>query len=59
VPVKHADLLAAAIRDGGGEVEPWILPGVIHVRAAFVATAEYERRLVDFFSSALGRPGNP
>lgn len=59
VPVKHAHLLAAAIRAGGGAVEPWILADVIHVRAAFVATAEYERRLVDFFASALGSPGEP
>jgi dipeptidyl aminopeptidase/acylaminoacyl peptidase len=59
VPPKHADMLATAIRAGGGAVEPWILPGVTHVRAAFVATAEYERRLTDFFASALGTPGSP
>lgn len=57
VPVKHADLLAAAIRADGGTVDPWLLPDVTHVRAAFVETAEYERRLLEFFSSALGAPG--
>jgi dipeptidyl aminopeptidase/acylaminoacyl peptidase len=56
VAVRHATLIAAAVRAGGGSVEPWILPGVAHVRASFVATAEYERRLVAFFSSALGAP---
>jgi dipeptidyl aminopeptidase/acylaminoacyl peptidase len=56
VPVKHAEMLAAAIRDAGGAVEPWFLPNGTHVRAAFVATAEYERRIADFFSAALGAP---
>ena len=56
-PIKHADLLIAADRANGGTVDPWILPGVAHVRAAFVATAEYESRLTTFFSGALGAPG--
>jgi dipeptidyl aminopeptidase/acylaminoacyl peptidase len=55
-PVKQAYLLADGVRQAGGTVDPWILPGVGHVRAAFLATAEYERRLVDFFSRALGSP---
>jgi dipeptidyl aminopeptidase/acylaminoacyl peptidase len=57
VDVSNAFLLADAVRNGGGSVEPWILEGVQHVRASFVATAEYERRLVAFFSSALGPAG--
>lgn len=56
VPVKHAYALVAAIRAAGGTVEPWILPGVTHVQAVFTLPAEYERRLVDFFSRALGSP---
>jgi dipeptidyl aminopeptidase/acylaminoacyl peptidase len=57
VPEKHAEQLTAAIRAGGGTVDPWIPAGVGHVRAAFPATAEYERRLVAFLSSAIGSPG--
>ncbi len=56
IPPKHATLLAGAIRAAGGAVDPWILPGVGHVRAAFLATEEYERRLVAFFSAELGTP---
>ena len=55
VAVKHAAMLAEAVRAGGGTVEPWILPDVIHVRAAFVASAEYERRLAQFFDAAIGK----
>jgi dipeptidyl aminopeptidase/acylaminoacyl peptidase len=54
LPVKHAYTLAAAIRAAGGTVEPWILPGVKHVQAVFDEPAEYERRLVQFFSESLG-----
>lgn len=57
VPLKHADLLAAALRAAGATVDPWILPGVGHVRASFVATADYDARLTEFFSAALGAPG--
>jgi uncharacterized protein len=54
IPVKHAEWLAAAIRAHGGAVDPWIVAGVGHVRAAFVFASEYERRLAGFFGSALG-----
>ncbi len=56
VPVRHADLLVAAIRASGASVDPWILPAVAHVRASFVATAAYDSRLVAFFSTAIGIP---
>jgi dipeptidyl aminopeptidase/acylaminoacyl peptidase len=56
IPVKHAELLAAAFRAHGGPVDPWIVPGVGHVRAAFVVTTEYERRLAAFFAGSLGAP---
>ncbi len=52
--VANAYRLRDAVAASGGSVEPWILPGVEHVRASFVATAEYESRLVAFFSAALG-----
>ena len=57
VPLKHADLLLTALRAAGGTTDPWILPDVGHVRASFVATAEYDARLTGFFSAALGDPG--
>ena len=53
--VQYADDLAAAYRAGGGTVEPWILAGVGHTRAILEEPAEYERRLVAFFSRALSR----
>jgi dipeptidyl aminopeptidase/acylaminoacyl peptidase len=55
--VSNAYLIADAVQKAGGSVDPWILEGVQHVRASFVATAEYERRLIAFFSSALGHGG--
>ncbi len=55
IAATHADLLADAIAASGGSAEPWIVVGAKHVRAAFVATAEYETRLTAFFSAALRR----
>jgi uncharacterized protein len=51
--VAYAGELAAAVREGGGSVEPWIVQGVDHIDAVSEMTAEYERRLVDFFKRAL------
>jgi acetyl esterase/lipase len=53
VDVLQGERLAAAAREGGGPVDLWLLPKVEHVQAAFVATAEYERRLVAFFTKRL------
>ncbi len=55
IAVRHAGLLTDAIQAAGGTVKPWIVPGANHVRAVFVATAEYEARLTAFFSAALHR----
>jgi dipeptidyl aminopeptidase/acylaminoacyl peptidase len=52
--VANAYRVDDAFTAAGGSVEPWILKDVQHVRAAFVATEEYERRLVEFFDTALG-----
>jgi dipeptidyl aminopeptidase/acylaminoacyl peptidase len=52
--VQYAGDLAGDVRQGGGSVEPWIVPGAGHVRAAVLHPAEYERRLVEFFAHALG-----
>jgi dipeptidyl aminopeptidase/acylaminoacyl peptidase len=53
IPVEQAMLLAAGVKRGGGLVEPWILPGVGHVRVLFADPDEYERRLVAFFAKTL------
>jgi fermentation-respiration switch protein FrsA (DUF1100 family) len=52
--VAYAGELAAAVRQGGGSVDPWIVQGVGHIDAVSKMAAEYERRLVDFFKRALG-----
>jgi fermentation-respiration switch protein FrsA (DUF1100 family) len=52
--VQNAYRVDDAFTAAGGSVEPWILRDVQHVRAAFVETEEYERRLVEFFDTALG-----
>ena len=51
--VHQADMLAQAVRDAGGSVDPWILPGVEHGWAMLREPAEYERRLIGFFEKAL------
>jgi dipeptidyl aminopeptidase/acylaminoacyl peptidase len=53
IPVDQGRALAQAASDGGSPVEPWILPGVEHVQAAFIEPEIYERRLTEFFSAAL------
>jgi dipeptidyl aminopeptidase/acylaminoacyl peptidase len=54
LPVKHAYALKKAIEDHGGQPYVWIVDGVDHTRAVYEQPAEYERRLVEFFGSALG-----
>lgn len=52
--VQYASDLAAAVRADGGTVVPWLVDGAEHTQAIVEETAEYERRLADFFTSALG-----
>jgi dipeptidyl aminopeptidase/acylaminoacyl peptidase len=54
INVRYAGELAAAVRETGGTVEPWIVAGAGHTAAAFLHPEEYESRLVGFFRSALG-----
>ncbi len=55
--VQYASDLAAAVRAAGGTVEPWLVDGAEHTQAIVEETAEYERRLAAFFTSALrGQP---
>jgi dipeptidyl aminopeptidase/acylaminoacyl peptidase len=54
--IDFARAREAAIGKNGSYLEPWFVPGAEHVQAAFVAPYEYERRLVAFFTAALGAP---
>ncbi len=53
IPVEQGKRLAAAAREAKSPVDIWLLPKAQHVQAAFVATDEYRRRLVDFFTERL------
>lgn len=46
--------LANGVRAAGGSVEPWQVQGAGHTEALTLVPDEYERRLVEFFESALG-----
>jgi fermentation-respiration switch protein FrsA (DUF1100 family) len=54
--VEYGHRLEAAVRADGGSVESWYVDGAEHVEAMLIATDEYERRLVGFFSSVFARP---
>ncbi len=56
IDVEQGKALAAAAREAGSPVDLWLLPDVEHVQAAFVDTAEYRQRLVDFFTARLAAP---
>ena len=55
IDVRQGQRLADAAREAGSPVDLWLLPGVEHVQAAFVATDEYRSRLVEFFTERLAR----
>lgn len=52
--VQYAADLADAVRDSGGTVDPWIVPGANHVEAIFLFPDEYEAKLAAFFAETLG-----
>jgi uncharacterized protein len=54
IPVRHAHLLADAAQTAGSLSELWIAPDSQHVGAMRDYTAEYEERLVAFFTPRLG-----
>lgn len=56
ISVDQGRQLATAATEGGSPVEPWIVAGAEHVQSAFLVSDEYERRLVAFFTDALGAP---
>ena len=52
--VEYSRELAAAAEATGSPVSAWFVEGAEHVQAMFSQPDEYERRIVDFFGSALG-----
>ncbi len=54
--VHHARDLAAAHATFVPGHEPWLVPRAPHLQAAFAASDEYERRIVEFFRASLGSP---
>jgi dipeptidyl aminopeptidase/acylaminoacyl peptidase len=57
VLAHHAVDLAAAAFAGGTSVQPWIVPGAEHTEEIFLVPDEYERRLVEYFTTSVGDPG--
>ena len=60
-PHHGLDFALAREKAVGAEeyLAPWFVPHAAHVQAAFVAPDEYERRVVAFFTDALGDPRAP
>lgn len=50
---RYATELGEAIRAAGGSVQPWIVPGAGHIEGVIRAPEPYERRLAEFFGTAL------
>jgi dipeptidyl aminopeptidase/acylaminoacyl peptidase len=55
INVHHTQQLAALAKQTGANVTVWMPEGVKHVSAEFVFPAEYEQRVVAFFTAALGK----
>ena len=53
--VQYAYDLTAAAAAQGESIQSWIVEGSEHVRAMFDQNAEYEQRLVEFFTTSLGK----
>ena len=54
IDVRHGRELARAALAAGAAPETWFVPGSGHTRAMVDHAAEYERRIVQFFRTALG-----
>jgi dipeptidyl aminopeptidase/acylaminoacyl peptidase len=53
MPVAHASILSEALNAAGNPVVPWIVSDSAHGQAIFDYPAEYEARLISFFSEHL------
>jgi uncharacterized protein len=57
LPASYAgELHDAAVAAGARTPDAWVVPGAGHTEGVYVDPTGYERRLVAFFSSALGAP---
>jgi fermentation-respiration switch protein FrsA (DUF1100 family) len=57
LPASYAtDLRDRAVAAGATSPEAWIVPGAGHTEAVYVAPDDYARRVVEFFTAALGDP---
>jgi dipeptidyl aminopeptidase/acylaminoacyl peptidase len=57
ISLRHHHHYAALARQAQANATTWVVEGAGHIESAFVAPAEYERRLVAFFEQALaGEP---
>ena len=56
VPVEQAGQLIVADEAAGGHPTVWLVPDAGHARSMFAHPAEYESRLIAFFSGALVVP---
>ncbi|MDY7075852.1 MAG: alpha/beta fold hydrolase [Chloroflexota bacterium] len=59
VDITLAYHLEATIKEGGGDPEFWVMPGVEHSLDVYEIPEEFERRIVDFFARALSRKDEP
>jgi dipeptidyl aminopeptidase/acylaminoacyl peptidase len=55
-PAYATELRERAVAAGATSPEAWIVPGAGHTEAVYVQAERYARRLVAFFSAALGEP---
>ena len=55
IDVRHGHELVDAARESGATPETWFVSGSGHTLAMVDQAAEYERRMVAFFRTALGR----
>jgi dipeptidyl aminopeptidase/acylaminoacyl peptidase len=58
IDLRHHRRYAALASQAQANATAWVVEGAGHIEAAFVAPAEYERRLVDFFTRALSGERN-
>jgi alpha/beta superfamily hydrolase len=55
-PAMAQEMHAAAVVAGATTPDLWVVPAAGHTEAVFYEPAEYEERIVEFFTAALGAP---
>ena len=51
------ELRDAAVAAGATSPDAWVIPGAGHTQGVYIAPAEYEAKLVEFFGAAIGDGG--